>query len=62
MTGEATYVECLGEPKNEDHTCSNGVHLGSNWSTWSRYVGDHLHYFGKKVKFGMDICKFFKKV
>lgn len=52
------YRECLGEPKNEDHNCSNGVHFDAGWTVWRRYFDDHLHYFGEKVsEFGKRGCK-----
>lgn len=51
MVGESTYRECLGMPKNEDHTCSNGVRLENGWLTVQRYINDHLNYFGQKVSY-----------
>ncbi|KAI6190617.1 Lipase-like protein [Aphelenchoides bicaudatus] len=58
MVAEDTFRECTGEPKNEDHTCSNGVHLVNGWPTLQRYINDHTHYFGEKVSsFGKAGCK-----
>uniref|UniRef100_A0A0N5AHA0 Lipase_3 domain-containing protein n=1 Tax=Syphacia muris TaxID=451379 RepID=A0A0N5AHA0_9BILA len=47
MEENAEYVECLGEPKNEDYSCSDG--LTFEFSKYDVYVADHRHYFGYKV-------------
>ncbi|KAI6223762.1 Lipase-like protein [Aphelenchoides fujianensis] len=58
MFDGAPYRECLGLPKNEDHSCSNGVHLDPSFFSLQRYIGDHRHYFGHQVsKFGKSGCR-----
>ena len=43
----AEYFECVGEPKNEDFSCSDS--LTFELSKHDTYVSDHRHYFGHQV-------------
>nr|CAD2186804.1 unnamed protein product [Meloidogyne enterolobii] len=53
------FYECLGEPKNEDFTCSDS--LSFEVSKYKTYISDHRHYFDHKVprfgKLGCDPAK-----
>ncbi|ETN79016.1 triacylglycerol lipase [Necator americanus] len=53
------YVECVGEPKGEDFTCSDKIKFHYDQS--NSYVWDHRHYFTVKVpsygKTGCDITQ-----
>ncbi|KAE9414653.1 hypothetical protein Angca_009362, partial [Angiostrongylus cantonensis] len=47
MAPDSEYIECLGEPKGEDFTCSN-----KNKFYYHRpysYLWDHRHYFSVRV-------------
>lgn len=52
------FYECLGEPKNEDFTCSDS--LSFEVSKYKTYISDHRHYFDHKVYFKYCLGKFQK--
>ncbi|VDK87336.1 unnamed protein product [Onchocerca ochengi] len=43
MNKGAKYYECLGKPRSEDFSCSDG--LSFNLSHYKIYIRDHRHYF-----------------
>ncbi|CAI5451203.1 unnamed protein product [Caenorhabditis angaria] len=49
------YVECIGQPLNEDFNCSDALRFF--YSKSSEYIWDHRHYFGIRVpEFGKTGC------
>ncbi|KIH61026.1 hypothetical protein ANCDUO_08709 [Ancylostoma duodenale] len=59
MNPGSQYVECVGQPKGEDFTCSNKIKFYIDRS--KSYTWDHRHYFTFKVpsygKTGCDVTK-----
>lgn len=47
MNKGAKYYECLGKPRSEDFSCSDG--LSFNLSHYKIYIRDHRHYFNVDV-------------
>jgi len=47
MGPTSKYIECLGEPKDEDFHCSDSVKF--EFADSEQYVWDHRHYYGHKV-------------
>ncbi|EYC23664.1 hypothetical protein Y032_0015g2772 [Ancylostoma ceylanicum] len=55
MSPGSTYVECVGEPRGEDATCSNNFNF--MLSQLDNYTFDHRHYFDIEVPaFGQAGC------
>ncbi|RCN30530.1 hypothetical protein ANCCAN_23693 [Ancylostoma caninum] len=55
MSIGSTYVECVGEPRGEDATCSNNFNF--MLSQLDNYTFDHRHYFDIEVPaFGQAGC------
>ncbi|GMR44904.1 hypothetical protein PMAYCL1PPCAC_15099, partial [Pristionchus mayeri] len=55
MKPGSLYLECLGEPKNEDMNCSD--QLTFDMSNMDAFVWDHKHYFDVMVSgFGISGC------
>ncbi|VDO36371.1 unnamed protein product [Onchocerca flexuosa] len=52
MNKGAKYYECLGKPRGEDFSCSDG--LSFNFSHYKIYVRDHRHYFNVDVSVLID--------
>ncbi|KAL6743420.1 hypothetical protein Aduo_016462 [Ancylostoma duodenale] len=49
------YVECVGQPKGEDFTCSDKIKFYIDQS--NSYIWDHRHYFGVRVpQYGKTGC------
>ncbi|KAI6186998.1 Lipase-3 domain-containing protein [Aphelenchoides besseyi] len=49
MFDGAPYRECLGLPKNEDHTCSNSQKLEPSLFAVNRHIQDHVNYFNQRL-------------
>ncbi|CAJ0589454.1 unnamed protein product [Cylicocyclus nassatus] len=51
------YIECVGEPKGEDFTCSDKIKF--RYDQYASYIWDHRHYFTVRVpqygKAGCDV-------
>lgn len=47
MAPGSQYLECLGQPKDEDFTCSDQYTF--DFSSYKSYIKDHRHYFEVEV-------------
>lgn len=56
MSRGAHYVECTGNPKNEDFECSDRIKF--RYDQWNSYIWDHRHYFGVRVRHTLFVADY----